>query len=244
MTELEGVEAASISMRPAPGDVTRARFDDGAARQAPASSATVEIWRLRGLVKPGRLEQFRSWADAQGAGWFDFLVGPQPGAGDYYMQGRFVGGAGRVSYQQTAARAGATRWMAEMEIERRPLNSTKGNLIFWPHYAEIKSDLVVAARFSARLADDADGQAPRAELVIDNVGAVLTQWVESSDGGNGAVVKLMQAVDGGVQWSVELDVVGMRVSAQSVTARLGFDPMLHRPAVQIRHDPEHSPGLF
>ena len=102
----------------------------------------------------------------------------------------------------------------------------------------------VAARFRARLADDADGQAPRAELVIDNVGNVLTQWVELSDGGNGAVVKLMQVVDGTVEWSVELDVVGMRVSTQSVTARLGFDPMLHRPAVQIRHDPAHSPGLF
>ena len=68
------------------------------------------------------------------------------------------------------------------------------------------------------------------------------------------MVKLMQVVDGGVspggghhwsvEWSVELDVVGMRVSAQSVAARLGFDPMLHRPAVQIRHDPAHSPGLF
>ena len=100
------------------------------------------------------------------------------------------------------------------------------------------------ARFSARLADDADGQAPRAELAIDNVGDVLTQWIELSDGGNGAVVKLMQVVDGEVEWSVELDVVGMRVSTQSVTARLGFDPMLHRPAVQIRHDPDHSPGLF
>lgn len=102
----------------------------------------------------------------------------------------------------------------------------------------------VAARFSARLADDADGQAPRAELVIDNVGNVLTQWVELSDGGNGATVKLMQIVDNEVEWSVELDVVGMQVSTQSVTARLGFDPMLHRPAVQIRHDPDHSPGLF
>ena len=118
----------------------------------------------------------------------------------------------------------------------------------------IDGDEFVAARFSARLADDADGQAPRAELVIDNVGNVLTQWVELSDGGNGAVVKLMQVAERGVhpwgshhwsvEWSVELDVVGMRVSAQSVTARLGFDPMLHRPAVQIRHDPAHSPGLF
>ena len=102
----------------------------------------------------------------------------------------------------------------------------------------------VAARFSARLADDADGQAPRAELVIDNVGNALTQWVELSDGGNGATVKLMQVMGDNVEWSVELDVVGMRVSTQSVTARLGFDPMLHRPAVQVRHDPAHSPGLF
>ena len=108
-----------------------------------------------------------------------------------------------------------------------------------------------AARFSARLADDADGQAPRAELVMDNVGEALTRWVEASDGGSGAVVKLMQVaeapVDDGdleVEWAVELDVVGMRVTAQSVTARLGFDPMLHRPAVQVRHDPDHSPGLF
>ena len=118
----------------------------------------------------------------------------------------------------------------------RVVNDAQPHTIDRHHFA--------AARFSARLADDADGQVPRAELVIDNVGAVLTRWVESSDGGNGAVVKLMQAVYGGVQWSVELDVVGMRVSAQSVTARLGFDPMLHRPAVQVRHDPEHSPGLF
>lgn len=122
----------------------------------------------------------------------------------------------------------------------RVVNDTKNHTI--------ASNNFVAARFRARLADDADGQAPRAELVIDNVGEELTEWVESSDGGNGAVVKLMQVVDNRwgsvVEWSVELDVVGMRVTTQSVTARLGFDPMLHRPAVQIRHDPAHSPGLF
>ena len=108
----------------------------------------------------------------------------------------------------------------------------------------IDGNQFVAARFSARLTDDAEGQVPQAELVIDNVGNALTRWVELSDGGNGATVKLMQATDDDVEWSVELDVVGMRVTTQSVTARLGFDPMLHRPAVQIRHDPDHSPGLF
>ena len=110
----------------------------------------------------------------------------------------------------------------------------------------IGAHLFVAARFNARLADDADGQAPRAELLIDNVGNVLTRWVELSDGGNGATVRLFQfqAGVGAVEWEVELDVVSMRVTTQSVAARLGFDPMLHRPAVQIQHDPAHSPGLF
>ena len=147
MTELEGVDAASVSMRPASGDVTRARFDDGAARQAPASSATVETWRLRALVKPGRLEAFRTWADAQGAGWFDFLAGGE--ADDLLFQGRFVGGAGRIAYQQTGMAAGAARWMAEMEIERRPIWAPKAELIFWPHYAEIKSDLSLGSTLRA-----------------------------------------------------------------------------------------------
>ena len=149
MTELEGVEAASVSMRGASGDVSRARFEDGAVRQAAASSGVVETWRLRARVKAGRLEAFRTWADAQGAGWFDFLkLGPQ-GAGDQQIQGRFVGGPGRVSYQQAASAAGASRWTAEMEVERRPLDSPKGNLIFWPHYAEIKSDLALGGTLQA-----------------------------------------------------------------------------------------------
>ena len=146
MTELEGVEAASVSMRGASGDVSRARFEDGAVRQAAASTGVVETWRLRARVKAGRLEAFRTWADAQGAGWFDFL---ESWAGDPRMKGRFVGGPGRVSYQQAASAAGASRWMAEMEVERPPLDSPKGDLIFWPHYAEIKSDLALGGTLQA-----------------------------------------------------------------------------------------------
>ena len=147
MAELDGVEAASVSMRPAPGDVARARFEDGAARQALASSGVVETWRLRALVKPGRLEAFRTWADAQGAGWFDFLAGGTPG--EQLFQGRFVGGAGRVSYQQVAPGAGAARWAAEMKIERRPIWAPKANLVLWPWYAQIKNDLALGATLQA-----------------------------------------------------------------------------------------------
>ena len=152
MTELQGVEAASLSMRAASGDVTRARFDDGAARQAPASSGVVETWRLRALVKPERLEAFRTWADAQGAGWFDFLAAETPEEQEQLFEGRFVGGAGRIAYQQTGTGAGAARWTAEMEIERRPIWAPKGNLIFWPWYAQIKSDLALGSTLQAERA--------------------------------------------------------------------------------------------
>ena len=150
MAELQGVEAASVSMRPAPGDVTRTRFDDGAARQAPASSGVVETWRLRALVKPGRLEAFRTWADAQRSRFFDFLeFKGVSDAGDRQLQARFVGGPGRIVYQQIATGPGEARWMAEMEVERRPLHSSKGNMPFWPHYAQIKSDLVLGGTLQA-----------------------------------------------------------------------------------------------
>ena len=41
-----------------------------------------------------------------------------------------------------------------------------------------------------------------------------------------------------------LDVAGMAVDQERVTARLGFDPLLGRAAVTLRHDPQTSPGLF
>ena len=157
MAELDGVEAASVSMRPA-ADVARARFEDGAARQAAASSGVVETWRLRALVKPGRLEAFRTWAEAQGAGWFNFLA-PASQAdllanyNDELLQGRFVGGAGHISYQQVGTGAGAARWTAEMEIERKPRYGLKGgagvNTQLWPFYAEIKSDLALGGTLQA-----------------------------------------------------------------------------------------------
>ena len=105
----------------------------------------------------------------------------------------------------------------------------------------------VALRFDARLADDVDGQAPQAELAIDNVGRALTQWIEAAGGGVGASVRVMLVLDiddAPVEWEVTLDVASMAVDQERVTARLGFDPLLGRAAVTLRHDPQTSPGLF
>lgn len=111
----------------------------------------------------------------------------------------------------------------------------------------IEGNCYVALRFDARLADDVDGQSPQAELAIDNVGRALTRWIEATGGGVGATVRVMQMLDiddPPVEWEVTLDVAGMAVDQQRVTARLGFDPLLGRSAVTLRHDPQTSPGLF
>ena len=111
----------------------------------------------------------------------------------------------------------------------------------------IEGNRYVALRFDARLADDVEGQAPQAELAIDNVGRDLTQWVEAEGGGTGATVRVLQVLDiddPPIEWELTMDVAGVVVDAERVTARLGFDPLLGRAAVALRHDPQTSPGLF
>ncbi len=103
-----------------------------------------------------------------------------------------------------------------------------------------------ALRFAVRLADDVEGRAPRAELAIDNVGRDLVQWIEAAGGGAGATVRIMRvlAATRAIEWEMTLDVAEVRVDQSRVTARLGFDPLLERAAVALRHDPRTSPGLF
>ena len=111
----------------------------------------------------------------------------------------------------------------------------------------IEGNRYIALRFDARLADDVEGQAPQAELAIDNVGRDLTQWLEAAQGGTGATVRVLQVLDiddPPIEWELTMDVAGVAVDAERVTARLGFDPLLGRAAVTLRHDPQTSPGLF
>ncbi len=105
----------------------------------------------------------------------------------------------------------------------------------------------IALRFDARLADDIAGQAPQAELSIDNIGRELTQWIEAAGGGIGATVCVMLVLavpNPSVEWELTLDVAGVHVDQERVTARLGFDPLLGAAAVRLRHDPQTSPGIF
>ena len=111
----------------------------------------------------------------------------------------------------------------------------------------IEGERYVALRFGARLVDDVEGQVPRAEVIIDNIGRELMQWIEAAQGGVGATVRVMQVLDEPYavpEWEMALDVASVRADQERVSVGLGFDPLLGRAAVTLRHDPQTSPGLF
>ena len=111
----------------------------------------------------------------------------------------------------------------------------------------IEGNEYARSRFEMRRAGDVDGQAPRAELAIGNSGRDLMQWVEAADGGVGATVRMLQvlaAPGAAPEWEMTLDVLEVRADQEHLIVGLGYDPLLDRAAVLMRHDPQTSPGLF
>lgn len=105
----------------------------------------------------------------------------------------------------------------------------------------------VAAGFDFTLPDDRGSQAPRAEIVIDNVGRELMAWVEASQGGRGAEVRVMvvlRATPDVIEVDYGLSLESLKVDQSKVVGELGFGNLLDLPAVAVRYDPSTAPGLF
>ena len=111
----------------------------------------------------------------------------------------------------------------------------------------IEGNTYQAVRFSGVLPNDQEGQVPQASLRIDNVGRPLIEWIEASNGGRGASVRLMvvqHAAASDIVWEITMKVGRIVITAEHVTVTLTKRKLLGRPAVKIRHDPRRSPGLF
>ncbi len=158
---------------------------------------------------------------------------------------RIVTPAERYALAQRASSPGDAV-VACLEIRHPELGDAAVRVVNDAIDLELGGRRYAALRFDARLADDVEGRQPAAELWIDNIGRDLTQWIEAAGGGAGATVRVMQALRAtrSIEWEMTLDVLHVRVDQERVTARLGFDPLLDRPAVLMRHDPQTSPGLF
>ena len=106
-----------------------------------------------------------------------------------------------------------------------------------------------ALGFQARLPQDKEGEVRQAGLEIDNVGRELVEWVEASEGGRGAVIRIMEIVvdsarDARIVWEMSLDVGTTRLSNEKLSVVLVDEGASMSQAIKLRHDPVESPGLF
>ncbi len=115
----------------------------------------------------------------------------------------------------------------------------------------VEGNRYIPLAFHARVPQSREGEVRNAVLRIDNVGEELMEWVDASDGGRGASMRVLRLIppvaDGDesvVAWEVEMSVGVAEVTNEYVTVSLTDEPIFGRPAVIMRHDPATSPGLF
>lgn len=101
--------------------------------------------------------------------------------------------------------------------------------------------------FGFKLPDDVGGQAPRAQLVLDNVGRSITEDLEGLQPGELVTARLMitDRVDPNViEASYDLPMTQVVVNTRTASAQLGVDFLMRQQAVTLRANPFTLPGIF
>lgn len=105
----------------------------------------------------------------------------------------------------------------------------------------------IACQFRCELPDDFEGQMPRAQLSIDNIGRDLMYWIETSGGGSGSTVTFRQVMRSRpdlVEWMITMNLYNVVATFKEVSGDLGFDNLFGRPAIACTYRPDTAPGVF
>lgn len=101
--------------------------------------------------------------------------------------------------------------------------------------------------FGFTLPDDVGGQAPRAQLVLDNVGRSITEDLERLQPGELVIARLMitdRADPNVIEASYDLPMTQVVVNTRTASAQLGVDFLMRQQAVTLRANPFTLPGIF
>lgn len=110
-----------------------------------------------------------------------------------------------------------------------------------------QSNTFIACPFRVGLPDSPEEGLPRATLSIDNVGKVLTQWVDNADWTVPTYCKLIQIMPSDPdteEWSITMEMTDISMNSLEVSARLGMEDLLGSPAITVKYNPVVAPGLF
>lgn len=108
-------------------------------------------------------------------------------------------------------------------------------------------DTYIALPFEVKLPNDVSKEMPRAQLRMDNVGRELTAELERLSPGSSLQATLIlvhRSTPGVVDYEFTSALSGVRTDMGTVTAVMGPDDLMRRPAVAKRYDPLTAPGLF
>ena len=110
-----------------------------------------------------------------------------------------------------------------------------------------ETNAYVAIAFGITLPSDLQSGLPRASLAIDNVGKELVEWLESSNGGQGTTIRIVQILRSDpttIEFDITMILSNISINATLVTGDLGFDDLMHIPAVALSYTPDVAPGLY
>lgn len=105
----------------------------------------------------------------------------------------------------------------------------------------------VAMNFDVRLPEDVQRQLPRAPVQIDNVGRELTQWLDASNGGRGAQVRVMQVMRDTpevIEYDITMDLLNVKQNRSVVIGELGYEDTLSQSGLPAQYRPDNTPGIF
>jgi hypothetical protein len=105
----------------------------------------------------------------------------------------------------------------------------------------------IALAFEIQLPSDIEGRLPRVPIRIDNIGRELTQWLDASNGGQGATARVMQVMRDDpdtLEYDVTLDLLNVKQNGAFVTGELGYENTLALPALVASYRPDNTPAIF
>lgn len=111
----------------------------------------------------------------------------------------------------------------------------------------INTQTWVGLQFKFRMPKSTAGEAPRAQIEIDNVGGLLSEELERLPPGGVLQATFMlvsRATPTVVDYQFSAPFSGVSATPSMVTATVGNDDAWRAPAVKLRYDPANSPGLF
>lgn len=104
-----------------------------------------------------------------------------------------------------------------------------------------------AMPFMIKRQDDIQGELPKCILTIPNIGRSLIRWIDSSNGGSDALIRVMIARRSSpdvIEETLDLGIDSVSVTTETINFTLVVQNNLIKRAVKLIYDPQRNPGLF